>query len=198
MPRVQYDNIWFDSEMELDYYKHLRSNIVEFIYQDKLKTPIKVNLGRRKNYTPDFIVFDNVNKEIVITELKGYSKWNGNEDDNIMNFMKHQVEFDQDFLIDWLKENDEYRLGYTVNYKRLKFLKGHGFVDYDFKNPNSRINVLRRKNEELNELNKYLNKELKDYRKYFKLMNSEKKLTKTSKEWLDSFVENTKKEMENL
>ena len=65
MPKVNYDNISFDSELEVEYYKYLKENNIRFIYQNEYKNnPIKINLGRRKTYTPDFIVFDDENKII--------------------------------------------------------------------------------------------------------------------------------------
>lgn len=185
MPKVRYDNITFDSELEVNYYQYLKENNIEFIYQDKYKNkPIKINLGRRKNYTPDFIVFEN--NKIKIIELKGYAKWSANEDNNIMDFMNNKVETDIDFLIDWLLSLDIDIVGKDIEYQRLKHLKSVGFVDFNYKNPNSLLNQKRNKIKDLSiEL-----KELKEYKKncerYFEYLMKDK-LTKQQKEWKINF-----------
>lgn len=187
MSKVNYDNIVFDSELEVEYYKYLKDNNIRFIYQNEYKNkPIKINLGRRKTYTPDFIVFDDENKIIKIIELKGYAKWSANEDNNIMDFMRNKVATDKDFLIDWLAKLDIDTRGWDIEYHRLKHLKSFGFVEYDFKNPNTISN--QRKNKII-ELEKEI-KELKEYKKnverYFSYLRKTK-LNKSQKEWLLKF-----------
>lgn len=186
-----YKNRIFDSALEVEYFKYLEDNKKRFLYQDEYKhRPIKINLGRRKTYVPDFIVFDDDEKIVTIIEMKGYAKWTANEDNNIMDFMKNKVEYDKDFLISWLVSLDLDICGYDIEYQRLKHLKGIGFVDYNYKNPNSRVNVLRRNKEELEvEL-----KELKLYKKnieryfgYLRKYKQEKKLTKDQLQWLLKF-----------
>ncbi len=185
MPRFTYNNISFDSELELNYYQHLKVNNTKFIYQNEYKNiPIKINIGRRKTYTPDFIVFEN--NTITIVELKGYAKWSANEDNNIMDFMKNKVETDIDFLIKWLSSLNINTNNKVIDYKRLKFLKSVGFVDYDYKNPNSLLNQKRNKIVELEiEL-----KELKSYKKncerYFDYI-KKNKLTNKQIEWKNNF-----------
>ena len=157
MPKVRYDNIIFDSELEVEYYKYLKENNIRFMYQNEYNNnPIKINLGRRKTYTPDFIVFDDENKIIKIIELKGYAKWSANEDNNIMDFMKNKVATDKDFLIEWLAQLDIDTRGWDIDYSRLKHLKAYGFVDFNFKNPNSISN--QRKNKIIE-----LDKEIKEF-----------------------------------
>ena len=157
--KFTYNGITFDSELELNYYNWLKSVDIDFVYQDVYKkNPIQINLGRRKTYTPDFITYDEHEQVITIIELKGYNKWTGNEDNNIMDFMKYQVANHQEFLIDWLKSNGIYRDGYKVEYVRLKFLKGTGFVDYNYKNPNSLSNKRKEKITELEKEIKSLKK----------------------------------------
>lgn len=185
--KINYDDLSFDSELEMNYYIHLKENNIEFLYQNEFrKTPILINLGRRKTYVPDFIVFDNENKTIEIIELKGYAKWSANEDNNIMDFMKNKVITDKDFLIGWLKETGFYKQDYDVIYKRLKYLKSYGFVDFDFKNPNTIAN--QRKNK-INELQVEL-KSLKEYQKnverYFSYLRKDK-LSKQQMEWKKQF-----------
>lgn len=196
MPKVRYDNITFDSELEVNYYQYLMENNIRFLYQDQYKTkPIKINLGRRKTYVPDFIVFDDENKIVTIIEMKGYAKWTANEDNNIMDFMKNKVAYDRDFLIDWLVSLDLDICGYDIEYQRLKHLKGIGFVDYNYKNPNSRVNVLKRNKLELEQELKKLNLYKKNCERYFSYLrqvnHNGKKLTKSQLEWKYNF------EMEN-
>lgn len=181
----KYD-ITFDSELELNYYDYLKDNKVPFVYQSDFKKSIDIRLGRRKTYRPDFVTYDDDNKTVTIVEMKGYAKWTANEDNNIMDFMLHKVETDQEFLIKWLKENDIYKENYRVLYKRLKFIKGIGFVDYKYKNPNTLLNKRKVKIEELEKENRELKKRLKEYEKYYQCLKKEK-LTKKQIEWCARF-----------
>lgn len=183
MPKVKYDNIIFDSELEMNYFLFLKENNIRFIYQNEYKKkPININLGRRKTYTPDFIVFDDENKIIKIIELKGYAKWSANEDNNIMDFMRNKVATDKDFLINWLCEIDIDTRGYDIEYHRLKHLKTYGFVEYDFKNPNSISNQRKNKIIELQTQLKELELYKKNVERYFGYL-KKNKLTKQQKEW---------------
>ena len=187
MPKVNYDNIIFDSELEVEYYKYLKENNIRFIYQNEYKNnPIKINLGRRKTYTPDFIVFDDENKIIKIIELKGYAKWSANEDNNIMDFMKNKVATDKDFLIEWLAQLDIDTRGWDIEYYRLKHLKSYGFVDFNFKNPNSISNQRKNKIIELEKEIKELELYKKNVERYFSYLRKDK-LTKQQKEWKMNF-----------
>ena len=183
MPKVRYDNIMFDSELEVEYYKYLKENNIRFMYQNEYKNnPIKINLGRRKTYTPDFIVFDDENKIIKIIELKGYAKWSANEDNNIMDFMKNKVATDKDFLIEWLAQLDIDTRGWDIDYSRLKHLKAYGFVDFNFKNPNSISNQRKNKIIELEKEIKELELYKKNVERYFGYLRKDK-LTKQQNEW---------------
>lgn len=183
MPKVRYDNITFDSELEVEYYKYLKENSIRFMYQNEYKNnPIKINLGRRKTYTPDFIVFDDENKIIKIIELKGYAKWSANEDNNIMDFMKNKVATDKDFLIEWLAHLDIDTRGWDIDYSRLKHLKAYGFVDFNFKNPNSISNQRKNKIIELEKEIKELELYKKNVERYFSYLRKNK-LTKQQQEW---------------
>ena len=187
MPKVRYINITFDSELEVEYYKYLRENNIRFIYQNEYKNnPIKINLGRRKTYTPDFIVFDDENKIIKIIELKGYAKWSANEDNNIMDFMKNKVATDKDFLIEWLVKLDIDTRGWDIEYYRLKRLKTYGWVDFNFKNPNSISNQRKNKIIELEKEIKELELYKKNVERYFSYLRKDK-LTKQQKEWKMNF-----------
>lgn len=183
MPKVKYDNIIFDSELEVEYYKYLKENNIRFMYQNEYKNnPIKINLGRRKTYTPDFIVFDDENKIIKIIELKGYAKWSANEDNNIMDFMKNKVATDKDFLIEWLAQLDIDTRGWDIDYSRLKHLKAYGFVDFNFKNPNTISNQRKNKIIELEKEIKELELYKKNVERYFSYLRKDK-LTKQQQEW---------------
>lgn len=192
MGKVNYEGIEFDSELEINYYKHLKENNINFKYQNEYsKKPIKIELGRRKTYTPDFIVYDDSAKVITIVETKGYAKWSANEDDNIMDFMKNQVKNNPDFIIAWLKEIKAYKDDYSVSYQRIRFNQTYGWVDYKFKSPNTIANKRKAKiDEQKNEI-----KELREFKKnaerfftyHLKLTNQEK-LTKQQREWYCNYV----------
>lgn len=191
MPKVRYENIFYDSELELNYSLYLKENGIKYIYQNDFRhIPIKINLGRRKTYVPDYIIFDEENKVIKIIELKGYAKWSANEDNNIMDFMKNKVLTDKKFLIDWLVSLDINVCGYDIDYQRLKHLKGFGFVDYNFKNPNTLSNQRKNKIIELEQEikeNKEYRKNVERYFSYLRNIKNGKKLTKQQLEWKNNF-----------
>lgn len=183
--KVIYKGIEFDSDLEISYYKHLENLGIKFMYQDKFKkVPIKVNVGRRKNYVPDFITFEN--NTITIIELKGWCKWNGNEDNNLMDFMKNKVAYDVEFLKNWLHQVGIDTTGKEIKYRRIKHLKALGFVDFDFKNPNTIANQRKEKIKVLEADKKASRNRLKDIDRYFGYLKKEK-LTKPQKEWVNAF-----------
>lgn len=185
--KVKYKDIELDSEQELLYYKKLEEEGIRFVYQNEFKKkPIEINLGRRKHYTPDFIVVDYDKMIITIVELKGYAKWSANEDDNICNFMKNKAKYDRQFLVDWLRYVGIPVGKCEVQYQRLKYNKTYGFVDYDWKNPNSISNQRKIKLEALTKELKEANEKIKNYERYFSYLHKEK-LTKSQREWKDRF-----------
>ena len=202
MPKVEYDNIKFDSELEVDYYKHLRElekkgEVLDFIYHPN---QIPELVGRR-SYTPDFIVL--YNDRIEIIETKGYNPYSKMIDDQIHNVMLSKTKY---FLSSYVCDNlsrtavnrkkwntwDSLVNDDKVIYKKIKYLKAYGFVDYDFKNPNTIANKRKEKiNEQKDEI-----KELKDFKKdaerYFRYhlkVVYNKKLTKAQREWYYKYVE---------
>ena len=184
MPKVKYDNITFDSELEIDYYKHLKEQNLTFIYHPK--KPIHIN--SKSTYTPDFIVI--YDDRIEIIETKGFNQFSHLRDTMVHNVM---IEKDKDELFDYVLDN-----GLTINdilckdilYRKIKYLKSFGWVDFDFKNPNTIAN--QRKNKiveleaELKELNLY-KKNIERYFSYIRNINNNKKLTKPQQEWKYNF-----------
>ena len=84
-----------------------------------------------------------------------------------------------------------------VVYRKIKYLKAYGFVDWDFKNPNTIANKRKEKiNEQQDEI-KALREFKKNAERYFKyhlkIVNNEK-LTKTQREWYFKYVEELRKE----
>ena len=184
MPKVRYDNITFDSELEVEYYKYLKDNNLKFIYQPK--KPIRIN--SKNTYTPDFIVF--YDDRIEIIETKGYNQFSFMRDNMIHNFM---VEMYLDQKIDFLIENgilEEEIIGKDVAYKKIKYLKSYGWVDFDFKNPNTLANNRKNKiielEKELKELNTF-KKNVERYFSYIRKINQDNKLTKQQLEWKYNF-----------
>ena len=177
MSKVRYDDIIFDSELEVEYYKYLKNNNLEFIYHPK--KPIKINSNN--TYTPDFIVF--YENKIEIVETKGFNQFSYMRDNIIHNYMK---ELNTDQLLEYLYSNDiqeQETIGKDILYKKYKYLKSFGWVDYDFKNPNTIANKRKAK---INELEIEI-KELKEYKKnvqrYFSYLSKSDKLNKQQKEW---------------
>ena len=181
MSKVRYDDIIFDSELEVEYYKYLKNNNLEFIYHPK--KPIKINSNN--TYTPDFIVF--YENKIEIVETKGFNQFSYMRDNIIHNYMK---ELNTDQLLEYLYNNDiqeQETIGKDILYKKYKYLKSFGWVDYDFKNPNTIANKRKAK---INELEIEI-KELKEYKKnvqrYFSYLSKSDKLNKQQKEWKLNF-----------
>lgn len=186
MPKVVYDGITFDSELEIDYYKYLKENNIKFIYHPK--NPIMIN--SKNKYTPDFICF--YNDKIEIIETKGYNQFSFMKDNMIHNVM---LEKTNDELLEYLYNNGvvvEETIGKDILYKKIKYLKQFGWVDFDFKNPNTLSN---KRKEKINDLELEL-KELKEFKKdvdrYFSYLTKIKenvKLTKPQLEWKKTFEE---------
>ena len=203
MPKVKYDDITFDSELEVEYYKYLvelyeNGVITSFYYHPSI--PIKIT--KNNTYTPDFVVFYLDNK-IEIVETKGYNPYSKMRDDMIHQVM--QVKSEQE-LRDWLNKNydslydNKFQLkfnNYSVVYRKVKYLKAYGFVDWDFKNPNT---IANKRKEKINDLSSEI-KELRDFKKeaerYFryhlKIVNNEK-LTKPQKEWYYNYTKKLREE----
>ena len=206
MSKVKYDDITFDSELEVEYYKYLvelyeKGVITSFYYHPSI--PIKIT--KNNTYTPDFVVFYLDNK-IEIVETKGYNPYSKMRDDMIHQVMQSKSEQE---LRDWLNKNydsvydNKFQLkfnNYSVVYRKVKYLKSYGFVDWDFKNPNT---IANKRKEKINDLSSEI-KELRDFKKeaerYFryhlKIVNNEK-LTKPQKEWYYNYTKKLREEYGN-
>ena len=187
MAKVEYMGITFDSEWEKDYYIYLKEELkADFI---KYHPEPIYDLVARKQYTPDFIyIKDNI---ISVVEVKGnYNPFaNHFQDDMIHKEMKAK---DRNWLERYFFKN-----GIVVKdtdilkYEKVKKLK-QGWVDYDFKNPNT---IANKRKEKINEQSLEI-KDLRDFKKnaerYFryhlKIVNNEK-LTKVQREWYYKYVE---------
>ena len=206
MSKVKYDDITFDSELEVEYYKYLvelyeKGVITSFYYHPSI--PIKIT--KNNTYTPDFVVFYLDNK-IEIVETKGYNPYSKMRDDMIHQVMQSKSEQE---LRDWLNKNydslydNKFQLkfnNYSVVYRKVKYLKAYGFVDWDFKNPNT---IANKRKEKINDLSSEI-KELRDFKKeaeryfryYLKIVNNEK-LTKSQKEWYYNYTKKLREEYGN-
>lgn len=190
MPKVKFDGIQFDSELEVNYYKYLRMENLYFRYHPKV--PIKIT--SKNEYTPDFVVYY-PDRHVEVIETKGYNPYSKMRDDMI-----HQVMLGKSGteLMAWLEANGYSTKGVErVEYRKIKFIKAYGFVDWDFKNPNTIANKRKEKiNEQQDEI-----KALKDFKKnaeryftyYVKLKNMGK-LTKPQREWYINFEKELMKE----
>lgn len=137
MAKVKYDDITFDSDLEVNYYKHLMEKKVVFKYH--LPYPIELDF-MDKGYTPDFIEFYPVWEsdmfDCVIVETKGYNQFSARMDTVIHKTMNKIVATRNDMLRKWLAKNGvtvEYVR--NITYQKTKYLKAHGFVDFSFKPP---------------------------------------------------------------
>ena len=193
MPKVNYDGITFDSELEVEYYKYLQElkenwEIRTFFYHPSV--PIKIT--KNNSYTPDFIViYPNHNIEII--ETKGYNPYSKMKDDMI-----HQVMLGKssDELSQWLCNNGIVPSNTAlVQYKKIKYLKAYGFVDWDFKNPNTLANKRKEKiltqKDEIKKLQEFKKNAERYFKYHLKIVKNEK-LTKPQKEWYYKYVEELK------
>ena len=207
MPKVKYDDITFDSELEVEYYKKLIQEqkdglVLEFIYHPEHIQ----NLVGKRNYTPDYLVL--YPDRIDIIELKGYNPYSKMIDDQIHNVMLSKSErWLASYVLGIIKSQYgtlskayEWQVNAArekVVYKKLKYIKAYGFVDWDFKNPNT---IANKRKEKINDLS-YEIKELRDFKKeverYFryhlKIVNNEK-LTKPQKEWYYNYIKKLREE----
>ena len=199
MAKVEYDGMTFDSEWEKDYYIYLKEELkADFI---KYHPEPIFDLVARKKYTPDFIYVKE--DAISVVEVKGgYNPYaNHFQDDMIHKEMKAK---DYRWLYNYFWKNgikfthseDGY---YDLKYEKVKKLK-KGWVDYDFKNPNT---IANKRKEKINDLSTEI-KELRDFKKeaerYFryhlKILNNEK-LTKSQKEWYYNYTKKLREEYGN-
>lgn len=183
MPKVKYDDIVFDSQLEVDYYKYLKEKATYFVYHPK----IGIDTTNKNKYYPDFVVYYGDRCEIV--ECKGYSQFSYLKDNMIHNIMQSKSEQE---LKEWLKKNG-LRYDFPTTYKKIKHLKSYGFVDYDFKNPNTISNQRKAKIQELEKELKDLKQFQKDTIRYFSLHNKPK-LTLNQKEFIARYLNQFYKE----
>lgn len=196
MAKVEYDGITFDSEWEKDYYIYLKEELkADFI---KYHPEPIFDLVARKKYTPDFIYCKE--DTISVVEVKGgYNPYaNHFQDDMIHKEMKAK---DYRWLYNYFWKNgikfthseDGY---YDLKYEKVKKLK-KGWVDYDFKNPNTIANKRKEKINDLSTEIKALRDFKKDAERYFryhlKIVQNEK-LTKPQKEWYYNYVKKLREE----
>ena len=190
--KVSFDCFVFDSEWEKDYYCYLKNELnADFI---KYHPEPITDLVARKKYTPDFIYIKD--DTISVVEVKGnYNPFaNHFQDDMIHKEMKAK---DYNWLYNYFCKNgikfsnseDGY---YDLKYEKVKKLK-QGWVDYDFKNPNTIANKRKEKITELSSELKELRQFQKDTIRYFSLHNKPK-LTASQKEFMAKYLNQFYKE----
>ena len=206
MAKVKYGDITFDSELEVEYYKCLdelwhKGEVLEILYHPKAIE----NLVGKRSYTPDFCVL--YPDRIEIIETKGYNPYSKMIDDQIHNVMLSKNQW---FLANYVAGTRMYWTRFedwdrnikngNVVYKKLKYLKAYGFVDWDFKNPNTIANKRKEKINDLSTEIKALRDFKKDAERYFryhlKIVQNEK-LTKPQKEWYYNYVKKLREEYGN-
>lgn len=206
MAKVKYADITFDSELEVEYYKCLdelwhKGEVLEILYHPKAIE----NLVGKRSYTPDFCVL--YADRIEIVETKGYNPYSKMIDDQIHNVMLSKNQW---FLANYVAGTRMYWTRFedwdrnikngNVVYKKVKYLKAYGFVDWDFKNPNT---IANKRKEKINDLSAEI-KDLRDFKKdaerYFRYhikVVQNKKLTKPQKEWYYNYVKKLREEYGN-
>ena len=205
MAKIKYDGITFDSELEANYYAYLQAaqrngEVLDFYYHpDQIS-----NLVGKRSYTPDFLVaYDD---RIEIIETKGYNPYSKMIDDQIHNIMLSKNEyFLKSYVTNVISKNiirlcgNCWNIDKKVIYRKIKYLKAYGFVDWDFKNPNT---IANKRKEKITDLTEEV-KELKEFKKnmlrylaYHKKIIENQKLTKSQKEWYYNYVNEINKILE--
>lgn len=207
--KIKFEGIEFDSELEVEYYKYLKEKLIKneeviyFIYH-----PIPLNMGKTGVYTPDFIVF--YNDKIEVIETKGYNPYSKARDATIHSLMLDKTEdelrkyvkeaFYESTAEKWVQDKI-LRLGCLINevkveYKKIKHLNKFGWVDFSFKNPNTRVNKQKAKINDLEAELKELRAFKKDTLKYFTLYNTtNKKLTVKQCEFMSNYINRIEEEI---
>lgn len=182
--KITYNEKSFDSELEVEYYKYLQENdeVIDFTYH-----PTQIpNLVFKRSYTPDFIV--EYEDRIEVIETKGYNPYSFRIDDAIHSAMLSK---DEMWLKDYVAENGFESEDKEVIYRKIKKLIKYGWVDFDFKNPNTLSSKRKEKVINLKCENQILKTRLKDYDRYFKLTIIKDKRTKKQEQWIEAFIEET-------
>ena len=192
MPRINYKDIMFDSQLEVDYYKHLEElqtsgEVVDFIYH-----PLTIpKLVGTRAYTPDFCVEYADRYEVI--ETKGWNAYSYRIDDQIHQYMKAKPEIwlANYCMTNWQKfKTTEFDIRKHCVYKKVKYLKAHGWVDYEWKNPNTLANQRKEKIVDLEKELKALKKEVDEFKRYVGYLDQTckgKKLSKSQREWAKAY-----------
>ena len=210
MPKVTYENITFDSELEVEYYKYLIRNFAKGIVLDFFYHPDSIpSLVGKRSYQPDFLVL--YEDRIEIVETKGYNPYSKMIDDQIHNVMQAKS---TRWLASYVLGNLSHRtliarhldqwnatcLTDNVYYKKVKYLKAYGFVDWDFKNPNTLANKRKEKinlqKDEIKELREFKKNAERYFKYHLKIVDNEK-LTKQQKEWYYNYVKELREQYKN-
>ena len=189
--RVEKYGIVFDSDLEVRYHEYLSDKKIRFIYHPK--KPIKIN--SKNGYTPDYVVF--YEDRIEIVDLKGFNQFSYMRDNMVHNAM---LEKTTDELLAYLYSNgitEDETIGKDIVYKKLKYLKSYGWVDFDFKNPNTIANQRKNKINELTAELKESNNKVKKYERYLSYLFKDK-LTKPQREWKEKFENEYKESLKNV
>lgn len=185
MPKIYYEDLIFDSQLEVDYYKYLVELVNKEELEDFIYHPCSIQLTNIDSYTPDFILF--YKDKIEIIETKGYNQFSYLRDKIVDSLMKNKT---YNELADYVRTNFSSYINLqnfkNIKYRKIKYMSKFGWVDFSFKNPNTIANKRKIKIEDLEKENKQLKKELKDYHKFYKLINKEK-LNSKENIWLQEF-----------
>lgn len=189
MSKVSYNGIKFDSDLEINYYKLLqelmeKKEVIRFTYHPK-QIP---NFAGKRAYTPDFIV--EYPDRIEIVETKGFNAYSKLIDDTIHTLMQQKS-------LEWLQNyvgQNGYDSSKNTIYKKIKYLQRFGFVDFDFKNPNTLANQRKAKIDELEQENKELRTFKREAIRYITYL-KKSKLTKRQEEFKLGFEEKLQEEM---
>ncbi len=196
MPKITHNGVTYDSQLEVDYAEYLKELVANGKVLTYLYHPMSIpNLVGKRSYTPDFLVVYSDNR-IEVVETKGFNQFSYMVDNQIHYAMKN---LSKDYLKEYVEENGFSTRDKEVVYRKVKYLKSHGWVDFEWKNPNTLANNRKSKIEALEKENKTLKKELKDFERFFSYyvkMGKYKDLTKAQAQWFNDFIYERTKDQE--
>lgn len=177
-----YDGKKFKSAKDLIYYKELLENDNVLTIYMNIKEPLIKKYG---NYTPTFIVEYGTHYELIDIVL--YTSPSKSKTILIMNEIAQKSPLE-------LQEYASTVLGYKcekrVIYRKLRYIKSLGFVNYDYDYREEKKQKLKQEVKSIYEEVKTLRAQVREYERFINLMNKGDKLRRDEKRWLNEFKDN--------
>lgn len=178
----KYNGIEFSSQIGLSYYKEmLEKDFVLTIYTN-IKYPLSKKYG---GYYPMFIIEYNNHYEII--DVRSYANSSNSKAVTISNEIKEKTPQE---LRDYVSNNIGFECGKPCIYRKLRYIKTLGFVDFNFNANEAKKEKKKEEDKTLREELKELRAKVREFDKFINLMNKGDKLKRDEKRWLNEFKDN--------